>query len=219
MATTHREYIWELPVRITHWVNALSILTLSVTGFYIGAPFLGIPSGDDVLPMAMMRFIHFVAGYIFTASVLFRIYWWFAGNKYARLNQFVPTTWGRVQNTVQCALFYGFMEDESPHSPGHTGMAGLSYTVIFMLFLFEVASGFALLHMANGGGIIYAIGGGWMLDILSAGTIRMLHHVFMWCIWLFVIIHVYISWHNDIIERNGLISSIFSGYKFFGDHH
>jgi len=41
----------------------------------------------------------------------------------------------------------------------------------------------------------------------------------MWCIWIFVIIHVYISWHNDIIERNGLISSIFSGYKFFGSGH
>lgn len=219
MATTHREYIWELPVRITHWVNALSIVTLSVTGFYIGAPFLSIPADDAVLPMAMMRFIHFVAGYIFTASVLFRIYWWFAGNQYARWNQFVPTTMERVQNTVQCGLFYAFMEDNIPHSPGHTGMAGLSYAVIFMLFLFEVISGFAMLHIANGGGLVYAVGGGWLLTLLSLGTIRMLHHVFMWGILLFVIIHVYISWHNDIVERNGLISSIFSGYKFFGDHH
>jgi Ni/Fe-hydrogenase 1 B-type cytochrome subunit len=218
MATTYREYIWELPVRITHWVNALSILTLSITGFYIGAPFLYAVS-DTALPMATMRFIHFTAGYIFTASVLFRIYWWFVGNQYARWNQFVPTTMERVQNTVQCGLFYCFLEDEIPHSPGHTGMAGISYAVIFTLFLFEVVSGFAMLHLANGGGMVYVIGGGWMLDILSAGTIRMLHHVFMWCIWIFVIIHVYISWHNDIIERNGLISSIFSGYKFFGSGH
>jgi len=218
MATTYREYIWELPVRITHWVNALSILTLSITGFYIGAPFLYAVS-DTALPMATMRFIHFTAGYIFTASVLFRIYWWFVGNQYARWNQFVPTTMERVQNTVQCGVFYCFLEDEIPHSPGHTGMAGISYAVIFTLFLFEVVSGFAMLHLANGGGMVYAIGGGWMLDVLSAGTIRMLHHVFMWCIWIFVIIHVYISWHNDIIERNGLISSIFSGYKFFGSGH
>ncbi|NLI30414.1 MAG: Ni/Fe-hydrogenase, b-type cytochrome subunit [Nitrospiraceae bacterium] len=218
MATTYREYIWELPVRITHWVNALSILTLSITGFYIGAPFLYAVS-DTALPMAAMRFIHFTAGYIFTASVLFRIYWWFVGNQYARWNQFVPTTMERVQNTVQCGLFYCFLEDEIPHSPGHTGMAGISYAVIFTLFLFEVVSGFAMLHLANGGGMVYAIGGGWMLDVLSVGTIRMLHHVFMWCIWIFVIIHVYISWHNDIIERNGLISSIFSGYKFFGSGH
>jgi len=218
MATTHREYIWELPVRITHWVNALSIVTLSLTGFYIGAPFLYAVS-DTALPMATMRFIHFTAGYIFAASVLFRMYWWFVGNQHARWNQFVPTTMGRVQNTVQCGLFYCFMEDEIPHSPGHTGMAGISYAVIFTLFLFEVASGFAMLHLANGGGMVYTIGGGWMLDILTAGTIRMLHHVFMWCIWIFVIIHVYISWHNDIIERNGLISSIFSGYKFFGSGH
>lgn len=218
MATTHREYIWELPVRITHWINALSILTLSITGFYIGAPFLHAVS-DYALPMATMRFIHFTAGYIFTASVLFRIYWWFVGNQYARWNQFLPTTMGRVQNTVQCGLFYCFLEEHIPHSPGHTGMAGISYAVIFMLFLFEAASGFAMLHLANGGGLVYTVGGGWMLLLLTAGTIRMLHHVFMWCIWTFVIIHVYISWHNDIIERNGLISSIFSGYKFFGSGH
>jgi Ni,Fe-hydrogenase I cytochrome b subunit len=34
-----------------------------------------------------------------------------------------------------------------------------------------------------------------------------------------VIAHVYISWHNDLIERNGLISSIFSGYKNMEDGH
>ncbi len=219
MATTHREYIWELPVRITHWVNAISIVILSVTGFYIGSPFWDSPNDDAMLPMALMRFIHFVAAYAFTASVLFRIYWLFAGNEHARLNQFVPTTKERIQNCVQCGLFYSFLGDKIPHSPGHTGMAGVSYFAIFSLYLFMIASGFALQHVANGGGFIYTIGGGWMLSVLSIGTIRMLHHVFMWFILIFVIVHVYISWHNDIIERNGLISSIFSGYKFFGKHH
>lgn len=219
MATTHREYIWEVPVRITHWINAISIVVLSVTGFYIGSPFWDSPNSDSVLPMALMRFIHFVAAYAFTASVLFRIYWMFVGNKYARWNQFIPLTTERIVNFIQCALFYGFMRKEIPHSPGHTAIAGVSYSIVFLIFLYEIASGFALLYVANGGGAIYSIGGGWLLRIMDLGTIRMLHHIFMWVIWVFVIIHVYISWHNDIIERNGLMSSIFSGYKFFGKHH
>ena len=33
-------YVWEWPIRITHWLNALCVLLLSVTGLYIGSPFL-----------------------------------------------------------------------------------------------------------------------------------------------------------------------------------
>ena len=31
-----RYYVWELPVRICHWVTALCILLLTITGFLIG---------------------------------------------------------------------------------------------------------------------------------------------------------------------------------------
>ncbi|HMK42601.1 MAG TPA: Ni/Fe-hydrogenase, b-type cytochrome subunit [Dissulfurispiraceae bacterium] len=218
MATTQRVYIWELPVRITHWVNALAITALSITGFYIGAPFIH-STADGVLPMATMRFIHFCSGYAFAASVLVRIYWWFAGNMHARLNQFIPTTMDRIQNTIQTGLFYAFMEDEIPHSPGHTGLAGLSYCAVFAMFVYEIISGFAMLSIAQGGGMVNAVMGAWILAIFDPGTVRMLHHIVMWFIWIFVTFHVYIGWHNDVVERNGLISSIFSGYKFFGSGH
>jgi Ni,Fe-hydrogenase I cytochrome b subunit len=41
----------------------------------------------------------------------------------------------------------------------------------------------------------------------------------MWFIAVFVIAHVYIGWHNDLVERNGLISSMFGGYKSMEDEH
>lgn len=31
-------YVWELPVRIFHWVNATAIVVLCVTGYIIGNP-------------------------------------------------------------------------------------------------------------------------------------------------------------------------------------
>ncbi len=40
--------------------------------------------------MAKFRFIHFIAAYVFAVMVLVRIYWWFAGNKYSRWDQFLP---------------------------------------------------------------------------------------------------------------------------------
>ena len=36
-------YVWEAPVRITHWLIALSIVVLSVTGFYIWISFISVP--------------------------------------------------------------------------------------------------------------------------------------------------------------------------------
>lgn len=30
-----RVYVWELPVRLFHWINALSILALAVTGYLL----------------------------------------------------------------------------------------------------------------------------------------------------------------------------------------
>jgi len=36
--TLHRVYVWELPVRFYHWVNALCVAALCVTGFMIGRP-------------------------------------------------------------------------------------------------------------------------------------------------------------------------------------
>ena len=33
-----RVYVWEQPVRIYHWLNALAILVLIATGFFIADP-------------------------------------------------------------------------------------------------------------------------------------------------------------------------------------
>jgi len=41
-----RAYIWELPVRIFHWANALAIVVLAVTGLIIANP-PAILSGQD----------------------------------------------------------------------------------------------------------------------------------------------------------------------------
>ncbi|MBF8247340.1 MAG: Ni/Fe-hydrogenase, b-type cytochrome subunit, partial [Bacteroidetes bacterium] len=32
-----RVYVWQLPVRFYHWVNALVVGTLAVTGYLIGS--------------------------------------------------------------------------------------------------------------------------------------------------------------------------------------
>ncbi len=209
-------YVWEFPVRLTHWLNFLGILVLSVTGYYIGAPFIH-GTGQEVMVMGIFRFLHFVAAYIFTVCVFVRIYWWFMGNRYSKWSEFVPTTPERWTNTIDTALFYAFLRKDLPHAPGHTGLAGITYLFMFILFLLEILTGFALYSQSHVGAF-WTLMGGWLLGVWTSGTIRLIHHLIMWVIAVFVIFHVYISWHNDRIERNGLMSSIFSGFKTMDEH-
>jgi len=33
-------YVWELPVRISHWLMVVTILSLSITGYYMHSPYV-----------------------------------------------------------------------------------------------------------------------------------------------------------------------------------
>jgi len=206
-----RVYVWEFPIRFTHWLNFATILTLATTGLYIGAPFIH-AIREKQLIMAKFRFIHFIAAYVFAVSVVVRICWWFMGNSYAQWDQFIPISAERRKNLYGTAEFYCFLREKCPEVIGHTGIAGLTYFIMFVLFLLEICTGFALYSQGHSGGL-WTLLGGWVFAILNEGTVRLVHHCIMWIVAVFFILHVYIGWHNDIMERNGLMSSIFSGYK------
>jgi len=207
----NRIYFWEFPVRLTHWLNVISILALLLTGFYIGAPFIH-AARENQLIMATMRFLHFVSSYVFTVSVLVRIYWWFAGNRYARLNQFIPASSERQKDLIDSLLFYVFLRKDSTHAEGHNALAGLTYFLLFILFIVEILTGFAL-YAESHVGAFWTLMGGWLLSIFSTGTVRLVHHLLMWIIVPFIIVHVYLSLLGNWVEKNGLLASIFSGYK------
>lgn len=45
-------------------------------------------------------------------------------------------------------------------------------------------------------------------------VMRFAHHLIMWMIWGFMVHHVYSAMLVDRLEGSGLLSSIFSGFKF-----
>ena len=81
-----RLYVWELPVRLTHWVIFFAIVILAATGYYIGNPFISVPgAATDHFVMGTVRAVHLYTAIVFAMAVLVRIYWLFVGNGYARL--------------------------------------------------------------------------------------------------------------------------------------
>ncbi|KAF0115434.1 MAG: Ni/Fe-hydrogenase b-type cytochrome subunit [Rhodospirillaceae bacterium] len=74
-------YVYELPVRLWHWITVVSVVTLAVTGFLIATPLPTI-AGDsaDYFMMGYIRLVHFAAGYILGIVLLYRLYWAIIGN-------------------------------------------------------------------------------------------------------------------------------------------
>lgn len=207
-----RVYVWEFPVRLTHWINFLSIVLLSFTGYYIGNPFIHAISETEYI-MGWMRFIHFAFAYAFTVSFIVRIYWLIAGNKFASWKAYNPFSIEKIRELVELSKYYLFLRKEPPSiSPGHSACGIYAYLSLFILFVIQIFTGFALYSQSHVGGL-WNILGGWVFRLMGEGYVRLLHHLIMWLILAFAIGHVYIGWFLDRQERNGLMSSIFSGYK------
>ncbi len=207
-----RVCVWEFPVRLTHWINFLCIIALSITGYYIGNPFIHAYSTKQYI-MGWMRFIHFVTGYLLTMSVAIRIYWAFAGNKYASWKAFFPFDKKGFGQMTESVGFYLLISRKHSHMLGHSALAGATYLVVYLLFIIEIVSGFALYSLSHQSAPMFLLGG-WLLNIMSVQTVRLYHHLIMWALIVFSMLHVYLAWFVDSFERNGLMGSIFGGYKF-----
>ena len=212
-------YVWELPVRITHWVNVITIGILTVTGIYIASPFI-VTNGEatNQYLMGSMRFIHFVTAFVFTVSVLFRVYWAFVGNTYARWRQFIPTRSARRRGMRRMLAFYLFLRRDPPAVVGHNPLAGVAYTVVFILFVLQVITGFALYSLPFDAGTFWPTMFGWIIVVFGGQAVRLVHDIIMWLILAFTVHHVYTCLLIDIEERSGLVSSIITGFKSLTRH-
>jgi Ni/Fe-hydrogenase 1 B-type cytochrome subunit len=204
-----RLYVWQVPVRLTHWLTAGCIVILSLTGIYIADPFL-LPAGGSL--MTTVRLVHIAAAIALLISGLLRTVWLLTGNRYSRWTAFIPTTRVQATELFRQAAFYLFVRREIPKVLGHNQLAATAYLVLFFLLLVEVITGFALdgLLGAEPGASMF----GWLRDLVGAQAIRVVHHIAMWAILAIALFHVYSCILVDHVERNGLMSSIVSGYKF-----
>ena len=84
-------YVFQLPIRIWHWSMVLSFLVLIPTGYIIGKPWHSLDGDPTYLfYMGYTRMAHFIAGFIITIGLLWRIIFAFFGNKYSRQVFIIP---------------------------------------------------------------------------------------------------------------------------------
>ncbi|MEM9181740.1 MAG: Ni/Fe-hydrogenase, b-type cytochrome subunit [Pseudomonadota bacterium] len=215
-------YVYEAPLRIWHWVNALSILVLCVTGYFIGSPLPTMPGeASDHFLMGYIRFAHFAAGYIFAIGFAFRIYWAIVGNKHSRQVFFPPffskDWWGGVWHEIKWYLFFA---REPRKYTGHNPLATLvMYFALVWGTIFMIVTGFALYgEGTQAGSWAHTLFSSWVIPLFGQSQdVHTWHHLGMWVIILFAMTHIYVAFREDIMSRQSLISTMVSGWRMFKD--
>ena len=210
-----RVYVWQWPVRLTHWLTAYAVLFLAMTGFYIGHPFMIMsgPAGSHFV-MGWAKTLHFYLAIVFTLSVISRIIWMFFGNEFARWDKFIPVRRSRRRGMVESLRYYLFGLRQPPGYVGHNPLAGFTYIFVFLLFLLMITTGLGIYAAsAHVESPFRAFG---FLGSFFGGvqTARYLHHIGMWLILGFGVHHVYSAILMSQVEARGTVESMASGYKF-----
>ena len=217
----NRVYVWQLSVRIFHWVNTLAVILLAATGYLIAKPPAILLSAEatHVYWFGFIRAIHFISAYVFIAVLLWRLYIaFFGGNKYANWRAFFPfKKAGRRKikhvMTHDILLINYDEEDYSKISIGHNPFAAISYLVMFLLALAMIFTGFGL--FADNATWWLPKMFGWVPEFLGGDfAARKVHHFLMWIFLAFIVIHVYLVLFHDWLEGRGETSSMISGYKY-----
>jgi cytochrome b len=175
--------VWDLPVRVTHW-----LLVLCVAGSWL-------THQAGVQWFAWHRRL----GYATLVLVLFRIVWGFVGTRHARFANFV-----RGPRAIASYLRGGARDEPAGHNP----LGALSVLGLLGLLLLQAATGlFANDEIASAGPFY-----GWVAHATS-NRITSLHHANSdWLLAMIALHVVAVAWYVRA-RRNPLISAMLSGRK------
>jgi Ni/Fe-hydrogenase 1 B-type cytochrome subunit len=215
-------YVYETPVRLWHGLNALCIAALSITGYLIAAPLASVGGeASEHYVMGYVRFLHFAAGYLLAIGLLFRLYWAYAGNEHAR-QLFLPplltrSFWDGVWHEIR---WYAFLETAPRKYTGHNPLAVLAmHVVLLWSTLFMIVTGLALYGEGTGqGSWQYALFTSWVLPLFGQSqNVHSWHHLVMWFIICFIVVHIYVAVREDKLSRQSILSTMATGWRTFKD--
>ena len=214
-------YIYEAPVRIWHWLTALGVFVLAITGYFIASP-LPTLSGEasDHFLLGYIRAVHFIFAYLFTIGMIWRTYWALTGDAHARQIFYIPVWdkkfWSGVLDVLK---WYTFIERRPHRWVAHNALARASMFGMFILgSFFMFVTGFALYSEGQGTNSLTYKLFGWVIGLVGGSMqLHTLHHLGMWLLILFSMFHIYAAIRDDIMGRVSAISSMVSGWRAFRD--
>ncbi|MCP4754978.1 MAG: hypothetical protein GY866_29220 [Proteobacteria bacterium] len=187
-----REYIYSRLVRLGHWLNAITVLGLLISGFIMHY------TGPDHLS----GYIHNWLGYLLVLQfALFLIYEIASGD----VKQFIPAIWEITEGILKQALFYLigiFKREEHPYHMEKDSrlnpLQKLGYlSIMFGLMPVVVLSGLVLLRPDIMGFLINWIGG-----LESVKYVFIVHLISAFGMLAFLIGHLYLATTGDKVKQH-----------------
>lgn len=179
--------IWDLPLRLFHWLLALAVLGSWVT-HKIGAQAFA---------------WHVRCGCTVLTLIAFRIVWGIVGPRHARFANFIrgPSTIGRYVRSM--------LGTASPlHYAGHNPLGALLVLLLLALLGVQAVAGLFANDEVASSGPLY----GYVSDTTSDAWSR-LHRLGAKLIWIAVWVHVAAVFSYLVVKRENLIAPMFTGHK------
>jgi Ni/Fe-hydrogenase 1 B-type cytochrome subunit len=213
-------YVFEAPVRIWHWLMAACMVVLGITGYLIGTPLASVGGeASSHFGFGYIRFMHFAAAYIFAITFVLRVFWAFVGNRFSReiflvpLSMLKPAWW---KGFIGQTMHYLFLRRNGLPWQGHNPLAASAMFFMYTLgTVFMICTGFAL--YGEGLGMqswAYSLFTSWVMPLLGySQNVHTLHHLGMWVLVVFTIVHIYMVMREDIMSGETVVSTIINGWR------
>ncbi len=223
---------WDVPIRIFHWVNFISVISLIfVALIMMYKKELGITSLDAKVAL---KEIHVIIGYIFVLNLAWRIIWGFIGSKFARWSYILPGK-GFVKETRN---HLKSVSDGDPQQYiGHNPLGRLAISIIILLLIILSFTGL----IRAGTDIYYPPFGSYVVEYIASPGINPdsiipynpagiseskadnlkkfkspfgeIHKYSAYTLMFFIVIHIFFVVRAEIREGGSLITAMFTGKK------
>ena len=181
-----KQLIWDLPIRLFHW-----LLVLAIAGLYVTAEWL-----DDFMD------IHFYLGYFTLGLIIFRLIWGFVGPKYARFSHFLRSPIATFD------YFKLLLQRKNPKYTGHNPLGGWIVPIVLLLVGLQAISGLFVNDDVLYQGPYYSA-----VDSELQGTFQWLHHNVFDVIIAVIVLHILaIIWYK-LVLKHPLIGAMWHGRK------
>ncbi|MFQ5736876.1 MAG: cytochrome b/b6 domain-containing protein [Thermodesulfobacteriota bacterium] len=207
--------VWDWQTRVLHWVNALLIISLVL--LMLGNEVLG----DLGVAKALRRPIketHVYLGYIFLFTFSLRIFWAFAGNRYARWGDIIPYMKEKREAIARNIRWYlGGLRGRPARVAGHDPLASLFYIAVFLVLASQIVTGLVLAgaEFRMFPGTIFTSGlSEYTLEPLKH-SLEEFHEFGFWVVLIFLGAHLAGLVVHEVKEKTGLLSSMVHGRKYF----
>jgi Ni/Fe-hydrogenase 1 B-type cytochrome subunit len=110
-----------------------------------------------------------------------------------------------------------FLRPDDARWVGHNPLALASMFAMFVLgTIVSIITGLGLYAQSSGWGSGWMNAFGWVTVLLGTPqAVRTVHHLAMWYMLLFALVHVYMAFRQDIMGRSTIISTMVNGIRMW----